>query len=132
MKHEYPLYLANEPLQPNADLEVRDKYTGEVATRVALADAETIDTAIAASESAAEPLRRMPPYERQQILTHCVRRFEEQRDELAMNLCIEAGKPISDSRGEVARLIDTFRIAAEEAVRINGEVINLEISERAR
>jgi acyl-CoA reductase-like NAD-dependent aldehyde dehydrogenase len=49
-----------------------------------------------------------------------------------MSLCIEAGKPIKDSRGEVGRLIDTFRIAAEEAVRINGEVINLEISARAR
>ena len=45
-----------------------------------------------------------------------------------MTLCIEAGKPIKDSRGEVARLIDTFRIAAEESVRLGGEVLNLEIS----
>ena len=49
-----------------------------------------------------------------------------------MSLCIEAGKPIKDSRGEVSRLIDTFRIAAEESVRISGEVMNLEISPRAR
>ena len=39
-----------------------------------------------------------------------------------MALCIEAGKPIHDARGEVTRLIDTFRIAAEESVRIDGEV----------
>jgi acyl-CoA reductase-like NAD-dependent aldehyde dehydrogenase len=45
---------------------------------------------------------------------------------------VEAGKPIKDARGEVSRLIDTFRIAAEESVRINGEVMNLEISPRAR
>ena len=32
---KYPFYLANEPHSPNADLEVKDKYTGEVATRVA-------------------------------------------------------------------------------------------------
>ena len=49
-----------------------------------------------------------------------------------MSLCIEAGKPIKDSRGEVTRLIDTFRIAAEESVRMTGEVMNLEISPRAR
>ena len=49
-----------------------------------------------------------------------------------MALCIEAGKPIRDSRGEVTRLIDTFRVAAEESVRIHGEVLNLEISARAR
>ena len=49
-----------------------------------------------------------------------------------MSLCIEVGKPIKDSRGEVSRLIDTFRIAAEESVRIGGEVMNLEVSPRAR
>ncbi|MCB1659789.1 MAG: aldehyde dehydrogenase family protein, partial [Pseudomonadales bacterium] len=53
-------------------------------------------------------------------------------DELAYSLCIEAGKPIKDARGEVTRLIDTFKVAAEETTRINGEVINLEISARAK
>lgn len=38
-----------------------DKYTGEVATRVALADAATIDRAIAAAVNAAEPMRNMVP-----------------------------------------------------------------------
>ncbi len=128
----YPYYLANRAESPNADLEVTDKYTGEVATRVAMADAQAIDQAIAAAVDAAEPLRKMPPYERQAVLYHCVERFTERADELADALCIEAGKPIKDSRGEVSRLIDTFRIAAEESVRITGEVMNLEISPRAR
>ncbi len=132
MEAKYPYYVANEPRQPNTDLEVTDKYSGEVATRVAIADATTIDKAIAATVDAAAPMRRLPPYERQRILNHCVKRFEERQDELAQVLCVEAGKPIKDSRGEVARLIDTFRIAAEEAVRIGGEVLNLEISARAR
>ncbi len=128
----YPYYLANRPLSPNSDLSVIDKYTGEVATRVAVADAKAIDRAIAATVQAAEPMRLMPPYERQNILQHCVARFQERFDELAMSLCIEAGKPIKDARGEVTRLIDTFRIAAEESVRQTGEVMNLEISPRAR
>ncbi|HEX4096054.1 MAG TPA: aldehyde dehydrogenase family protein, partial [Caulobacteraceae bacterium] len=42
------------------------------------------------------------------------------------------GKPIRDSKGEVTRLIDTFRIAAEESVRITGEVQPLDISPRAK
>ena len=132
LKETYPYYLANEPIVANTDLAVTDKYTGEVAMRVALADAAAIDRAIAASVQAAEPMRRMPPYERQPVLNHCVSRFAERFEELAMSLCIEAGKPIKDSRGEVSRLIDTFRIAAEESVRIGGEVMNLEISPRAR
>lgn len=128
----YPYYLANRPEQPNADLEVVDKYTGEVATRVAQADAGAIDRGIAAAGEAAGPMGRLAPYERQAVLEHCVRRFRERQDELAYSLCVEAGKPIRDSRGEVARLIDTFAYAAAESVRIGGEVLNLEISPRSR
>lgn len=132
LQASYPFYLANEALSPNQDLVVYDKYTGEVATRVAMADAATIDQAIAAAAAAAEPMRKLPSWKRQAILNHCVRRFEERADELAEALCIEAGKPIKDARGEVTRLIDTFRIAAEEAVRIGGEVVPMDITPRAQ
>jgi acyl-CoA reductase-like NAD-dependent aldehyde dehydrogenase len=128
----YPYYLAGEARNPNADLAVIDKYSGEVATRVALADANAVDQAIAAAARAEAAMRAMPPYARQEVLEHCVARFRERHDELAMALCIEAGKPIHDAEGEVTRLVDTFRVAAEEAVRIDGEIVNLEISERAK
>ena len=128
----YPYYLANRPEAPNQALEVRDKFTGEVATRVALADAATVLRAVERAAQAAEPMRRLAAYERRDVLQHCVRRFEERAEELAQGLCIEAGKPIKDSRGEVTRLIDTFRIAAEESVRQHGEVMPLDIAPRAR
>jgi acyl-CoA reductase-like NAD-dependent aldehyde dehydrogenase len=132
LQPSYPYYLANKAIQANTDLEVTDKYTGEVATRVALADAKAIDAGIAAAVEAQEAMASMPPYARQAVLNHCVKRFQERYDEMALALCIEAGKPIKDARGEVTRLIDTFRVAAEEAVRIGGEVMNLEISPRAK
>jgi acyl-CoA reductase-like NAD-dependent aldehyde dehydrogenase len=132
LKPSYPLYLANEALTPNQDLAVTDKYSGEVATRVAMADAATIDRAIGAAVEATRPMAEMAAYERQAVLAHCVTRFQERADELAYALCIEAGKPIKDSRGEVSRLIDTFRIAAEESVRMTGEVQPLDISPRAK
>jgi len=132
LDESYPYYLANRPEAPNTDLEVLNKYTGEVATRVAMADEAAIDRAIGAAEQAAAPMAAMAAYERQDVLMHCVRRFDERREELAQALCIEAGKPIKDSRGEVGRLIDTFRIAAEESVRIYGEVMPMDISPRAR
>src|SRR5262249_14560133 len=132
LRSQYPYWLANQAQAPNQGLEVRDKYTGKVATRVAMADAGAIDAAIAAAVDAAEPMRRLAAYERQAVLQHCVQRFQERAEELAQSLCIEAGKPIKDSRGEVGRLIDTFRIAAEEAPRIHGEVMAMDITPRAR
>lgn len=133
MRRKYfPLYLANRPLDTGGRLAVTDKFSGVTAAEVATADGALIDQAVAAAVAAEEPMRRFAPYERRAALEHCVRRFRERADELAESLCIEAGKPIKDSRGEVSRLIETFQIAAEEATRIGGEVMNLEISPRAR
>ena len=132
LKDTYPLYLNNKAVQPNTDLAVTDKFTGEVAFRTALATPEIIDEAIAGAVRAAEPMARLASYERQGVLDHCVARFRERFDELAYALCVEAGKPIRDAEGEATRLIDTFRIAAEEATRNYGEVQPLDISARAK
>lgn len=132
MTHTFPLYLGSTPQTPNSDLSVSNKYTGEEAFRVSLANSAMIDQAIHMCVGAEPAMRALHPFQRQEILQFCVEQFQQRRDELAMTLCIEAGKPIHDSRGEVQRFIDTFRVAAEEAVRIDGEVLNLEISEHAQ
>jgi acyl-CoA reductase-like NAD-dependent aldehyde dehydrogenase len=130
-RERYPLWVGGRPEQPNADLEVFDKSTGELFARVALADEDTIDRAIGAEVEAAPAMAALPAYERQRVLSHCVRRVQERSDELALGLCIENGKPIRDARGEVTRLVDTLRVAAEESVRQHGEVLTLDISPRA-
>lgn len=132
LRERYPYYLANSAVYANADLEVTDKFSNLVATRVAMADAKAIDAGIAAAVAAETPMRQMAPFERRAVIEHCVKRFKERAEEMAVALCIEAGKPIKDSRGEVSRLIDTFAVAADESVRIGGEVLNLEIAPRAR
>ena len=132
LQAKYPYYLNNKAVYANEDLEVTDKYTGEVATRCALADSNAIDEGIAGAVRATEPMAKMPSYEKKAVLEHCVTRFGERFDELAMALCIEAGKPINDAEGEVTRLIDTFQIAAEESTRMHGELQALDISPRAK
>jgi acyl-CoA reductase-like NAD-dependent aldehyde dehydrogenase len=130
VKERYPLYLANKPLQPNASLAVTDKFTGDVAAHVALADKSLLDRAIGEAASAAGPLRRLPAYKRRAVLDHVLTRCRARREELADILVIEAGKPLQFARAEVARCIDTLQIAAEESVRITGEVLPLDTSER--
>ena len=132
LRDRFPFYLANQPQQPNADLVVTDKYTGKIATRVAQAATEHIEQAIAAAQRAAPAMASFPAFERQAVLRHAARRFGERQDELAMALCIEAGKPIKDSRGEVTRLIDTFNLAADECSRDVGGVMSMEVTERSQ
>ena len=131
IEKKYPYYLANSPVYANADLAVLDKFSGETVTHVAIADSDAIETAISATVKASKAMAAMPSYARQNILNHCIERFKARAEELAYVLCVEAGKPIKDARGEVTRLIDTFRIAAEESTRLKGEVQSLDISPRA-
>ena len=67
LKDTYPLYLNNKAVQSNTDLAVTDKYTGEVAFRVALADSKTIDVAIAGAvageHNVSVPAVMVPPSE---------------------------------------------------------------------
>ncbi|HBC56202.1 MAG TPA: aldehyde dehydrogenase [Gammaproteobacteria bacterium] len=131
LQASYPYYLANRPVYDNEELPVVDKYSQQEVTRVAMASPQVIDNAIQAACDAAPSMAKLAGYQRQEILYHCVEKFKQRFDELAMSLCIEAGKPINDSRGEVTRLIDTFKIAAEESVRQYGEWLPMDISSRA-
>src|SRR3546814_11723842 len=97
LKDVYPLYLNNKAVQPNTDLEVIDKFTGEVAFRTALAMPDVIDEAIAGAVRAAEPMARLASYEKRYVLTHCDGLFQERVDDIAYARCVLEGKPVADS-----------------------------------
>jgi acyl-CoA reductase-like NAD-dependent aldehyde dehydrogenase len=131
MKDRYPLYLANRPQQPNADLKVVDKFTDEVAAHVALADKALLEKAIAAAADASAPMRRLASWQRKAALKHLAARCKERTEELAEVVVVEVGKPIQYARSEVARLISTVELAAEESTRIYGEVLPVDDSPKS-
>jgi acyl-CoA reductase-like NAD-dependent aldehyde dehydrogenase len=131
LREKYPCYIGSVPVDAGPELAVTNKYTGLPATRVTRAERATVAQAITCAAEAFSATRRLPGYQRQAILQHVVARVSQRHEELARALAIEAGKPLRDARNEVTRLIDTFRIAAEEAVRIPGAWLPLDISPRA-
>lgn len=130
LRDSYPYWCAGEPVEAEAWLDVFDKYTGEVATRVARADAAIVDEAIGAAVDAFREYRRWPAWRRADVLRHVARRIDERQHELAKVLVVETGKSIAIARGEVLRAFDTFQIASEEATRIHGEHLPLDVSPR--
>ena len=94
-------------------------------------DAE-YEQAVAGAVAAEEPLAALPAYERSAALHAVSRGILARADELARQLAAEAGKPIRDARTEIERGALTFRIAAEEAERIYGEVIPLDLNAASR
>ena len=121
-----PIYLAGEFVRAGTPLEVRDPATGELIATTWQAGAQELERATRAAVEAFTATRRLASFERRDALAHVADRISQQADELAELLSRESGKPIRDARGEVARGALTFRTAAEEALRINGEWLPLD------
>ncbi len=121
-----PIYVAGELVEAGAPLDVIDPANGEVVATTFQAGSAELERATVAAVEAFERTRRMASYERRDVLAHVAERIERDADELSVLLSRESGKPIKDARGEVARGALTFRTAAEEALRINGEWLPLD------
>ncbi len=88
---------------------------------------EQYEQAVTAAVTAFETTRRLPAYERGRILREISAGIKARREELGQLLSREAGKPIRDALVEVDRATLTFRLGAEEAERMVGEVIPLDL-----
>ena len=129
---DYPLYVAGKALTTGKWLEVQDKYKQSTYARVALADTETIESAINAAVKAEKAMAALEPFQKQKILLHCVKRFNEMREELTEILIAEGGKPLNAAKAEVERLINTFQIAADAVTQIDdGRLLPLAVTSAA-
>jgi acyl-CoA reductase-like NAD-dependent aldehyde dehydrogenase len=121
-----PIYLAGEFVETGTPLEVHNPATGDLVATTFQAGPAELDRATEAAVAAFEETKRLPSYARRDALAHVAACIERDADELATLLSEESGKPIKDARGEVARGALTFRTAAEESLRINGEWLPLD------
>jgi len=96
------------------------------------ATAEQYETAVTAAVAAFEQTRVLPAYERGAILRSISAGIKARREELGRLIALEAGKPIRDALVEVDRASLTFRLGAEEAERLVGEVIPLDLLASSR
>jgi len=121
-----PIPLAGEWKETSDRLEVRSPYDGSVIAVVAKASSADIDAAIGAAQRAFETTRQMPAHQRSKILAAVSAGLAAEREDFARTLSAETGKPIRDARTEVDRAIMTFAIAAEEAKRVESEVVPMD------
>lgn len=100
--------------------EVRDPATGEVIK--AIADASPADgiRALDAAVAAQEAWAATAPRERGEILRRAFDTLMERREDFALLMTLEMGKPLAEARGEVNYGGEFLRWFSEEAVRITG------------
>ena len=96
--------------------------TGEEITTVADGTPEDASAAVDAASAAQKSWAQVAPRERAEILRACWSTLMDHQEELAELITSEHGKPLTDSRGEVAYSAEFFRWNSEEAVRIEGSM----------
>ncbi len=118
------LYIDGEWRSTSDTLVVEDPSTGEPLTEVADAGVQDALDALQAANRAQPGWAATPARERGEMLRRAYEEIMARQDELALLMTLEMGKPLAESRGEVAYAADFFRWFAEEAVRVEGRYAN--------
>ncbi|OEH93607.1 aldehyde dehydrogenase family protein [Bacillus solimangrovi] len=101
-------------------------FSQEKIADIPKADEKDVNAAISAAYEARGKMAKVPAHERATILEKLVDLISENKEECARLIALESAKPLKTARGEVARTIMTYKFAAEEARRINGETIPMD------
>ena len=119
------LYVGGEwrDAREGGTLPVEDPSTGESLCEVADARPEDGLDALDAAARAQGEWADHPPRERGEILRRAFEALTARADELALLMTLEMGKPVAESKAEIAYASEFFRWFAEEAVRIEGRYV---------
>jgi len=128
MAETYPLLVGGVKKHTKEILKVRFPYTGEVYAEVCQAGNAELKNAVSAACRGFEKTRVLSSHARAEILFRIADEIHQRADELADVMVMEGGKTRKFAAGEVARAEITVRLSAEEAKRIYGEVIPLDLS----
>jgi glyceraldehyde-3-phosphate dehydrogenase (NADP+) len=123
---EFGALVAGTVVSTGTPLEVRSPYDGSTVAIARNAGGADVERAIASAAAAFAKTRVLPSWRRGQILEQVAAAMAQRRDELAEIVALEAGKPIRTARLEADRAAFVFRVGAEEAKRINGEILPLD------
>jgi len=120
------LYFAGQWHDGPSKLEVRHPYDGSLVDTVPMATAADLDAALAGAVEGAAVMRKLPGYERFQILRRAADAMLARRQELGRLISLEEGKTLAEGLFEASRAAETMELSAEEAKRLGGEVLPLD------
>ncbi len=110
-------------------LEVRSPWDQGLVGRVTVATRADARQAVSHAVASLRRTRALPRWKRREILEDVAAALIEQKERFAQLIVAEAGKPVRLARAEVDRAVLTFKTAAEEAARLGGESLPLDLTE---
>ena len=107
---------------------IKSPFDDSPVAEVSLGAAADFELAISAADSAFAKMRSLPTHRRAAILEGTARALGEKSDSIARLIALESGKPIRYAKAEVARAISTFKLGADVARTLAGEVLPVDLS----
>jgi len=129
MMKQYEFIVGGKKRKSDQLKKVRFPYDGEVIAQVYQASDDDLEDAVVSAVEGFEITRKLPSHARSRILYNLLDQMEKRAEELVESLVMEGGKTQNVARGEVGRAKETVRVAAEEAKRIDGEIIPIDWTE---
>jgi len=120
------MYLAARWSDGSGVLEVNNPYDGSVVDTVPKGTAADVDAALSMLVEGARLMRQLPAYDRSQILNRAAILMRDREQELARTISLEEGKILAESQVEAVRAREVIELSAEEARRLNSEVVPLD------
>jgi acyl-CoA reductase-like NAD-dependent aldehyde dehydrogenase len=125
---DQPILVGGAWTATSTPLDVRNPFDETLVARTWAGGGEEFERAASAAVEAAPAIAALPAFERAAILRRVSAALLAGRDGLARTLAQEAGKPLRDAVTEVERAATTFSVAADESLRIFGEVLPLDLA----
>ena len=132
MADQNSILIGGEWLEADDKHEVINPANGETLDVVSLASGKELEAAMVAAREGFAQMRRLQAYERARLLSDIGRSLLSHREELAEMITAETAKPTLLALGEVDRAAMTFDIAAEEAKRLGGEIVPMDLQRSSR
>jgi acyl-CoA reductase-like NAD-dependent aldehyde dehydrogenase len=122
-----PFLLNGDWVATGPAITILSPYDQSEVAAVSQARREHVESALSGSLEGFAAMKKLPAHERQRILRQTSEGIRSRHEEFARLIAQEAGKPLKAGRIEVERAIFTFSLAAEEAMRIEGECLSMDV-----
>lgn len=132
MNQDYKLLINGKWKESEEKKEIKSPFDQSHVGNVYFAQSSHIEEAVSAAHSAFELSKKLSSFDRANVLEIISSTIDARKEELARSITLSGGKTIKSSRVEVERAVQTFKIASEEAKRISGEIIPLDLMEQTK
>lgn len=124
----YPIILGGKEFLREEKIDIIYPYNNKAIHSISLAEDDELKKAIELAKTGFEKTKNLSSYQKSKILENLKNLVEKEKEDLAKTIMYEAGKPIQQARAEVERCLLTIETAKEEAKRISGKIIPLDLA----